>query len=131
ISAAREVNDSKPEAVLRKTLAVAERFKAPRVAALGVAFKANIDDLRQSPSRGIVGRLADSLDEGTVMVVEPNINELPEELAHRANVQLTELDEAIDEADVVLLLVDHTPFRNVDAERLQTKVVIDTKGLWR
>src|SRR5699024_1164445 len=130
-STARKVNDSKPEAVLRKTLDVAERFKAPRIAALGIAFKANIDDLRQSPSREIVGRLADSLEDGTVMVVEPNIEQLPEEFAGQANVHLADLEEAIDKADVVLLLVDHAPFRNVDTEALQTKIVIDTKGLWR
>src|SRR5699024_5287491 len=105
ISTAREVNDSKPGAVLHKTLEVAERFKAPRIAALGIAFKANIDDLRQSPSRDIVGRLAKSLEDGTVMVVEPNIEQLPQELAGRENVHLTELDDAIAEADVVLLLV--------------------------
>src|SRR5699024_83180 len=131
ISTARKVNDSKPEAVLRKTLDVAERFKAPRIAALGIAFKANIDDLRQSPSREIVSRLADSLEDGTVMVVEPNIDQLPEELAGRDDVLLAEMDEAVDKADVVLLLVDHAPFRSVDPERLKTKIVIDTKGLWR
>ena len=131
ISTAREVNDSKPEAVLRKTLAAADRFKAPRVAALGIAFKANIDDLRQSPSRTIVDNLADSLDNGTVLVVEPNITQLPEELESRANVQLRELDDALEQADIVLLLVDHAPFRNVDPDQLQSKVVLDTKGLWR
>lgn len=131
ISTARQVNDSKPDAVLRKTLSAAERFKEPRIAALGIAFKANIDDLRQSPSREIVRRLADSLGDGFVMVVEPNIEHLPEELAERPNVRLIELDEAIEEADVVLLLVDHAPFRNVDPEKLHTKLVIDTKGVWR
>src|SRR5699024_2713889 len=99
ISTARKVNDSKPEAVLRKTLDVAERFKAPRIAALGIAFKANVDDLRQSPSREIVGRLAHSLEDGTVMVVEPNIEQLPEEFAGQANVHLADLEEAIDKAD--------------------------------
>ena len=94
ISTARRVNDSKPDAVLQKTLEIAERFKAPRIAALGIAFKANIDDLRQSPSRTIVGNLAEKLSEGTVLVVEPNIDELPSELAERSNVELTELDTA-------------------------------------
>ncbi|MGO1925466.1 MAG: UDP-N-acetyl-D-mannosamine dehydrogenase [Brachybacterium tyrofermentans] len=131
ISTAREVNDSKPAAVLEKVLSAAERFKAPRVAALGIAFKANIDDLRQSPSRTIVSDLAKSLENGTVMVVEPNIEQLPEELESRANVQLAELDDALEQADIVLLLVDHAPFKNVDPDSLRSKVVLDTKGIWR
>ena len=131
IATAREVNDSKPEVVLEKTLDVAERFKAPKIAALGIAFKANIDDLRESPSRQIVNRLADTVEDGTILVVEPNVDELPAELAGRPNVQLTELDAALDAADIVLLLVDHAPFKQVDQEQLRTKIIIDTKGLWR
>ena len=130
ISTARQVNDSKPDAVLQKTLEIAERFKAPRIAALGIAFKANIDDLRQSPSRTIVGNLAEKLSEGTVLVVEPNIDELPSELAERSNVELTELDNALEQADIVLLLVDHAPFKAVDPESLRSKIVLDTKGIW-
>ena len=130
ISTARQVNDSKPAAVLQKTLEIAERFKAPRIAALGIAFKANIDDLRQSPSRSIVGNLAASLSEGSVLVVEPNIDELPPELAGRSNVELAELDDALDQADIVLLLVDHAPFKTVDPESLRSKIVLDTKGIW-
>ena len=130
ISTARQVNDSKPDAVLQKTLEIAARFKAPRIAALGIAFKANIDDLRQSPSRTIVGNLAESLSEGSVLVVEPNIDELPPELADRSNVELAELDDALDQADIVLLLVDHAPFKNVDPESLRSKIVLDTKGIW-
>ena len=131
IATAREVNDSKPEVVLKKTLDVAERFKAPKIAALGIAFKANIDDLRESPSRHIVNRLADTVEDGTILVVEPNVDELPTELASRPNVKLTELDAALEAADIVLLLVDHAPFKQVDQDQLRTKIIIDTKGLWR
>ena len=116
--------------MLQKTLEIAERFKAPRIAALGIAFKANIDDLRQSPSRTIVGNLAEKLSEGTVLVVEPNIDELPSELAERSNVELTELDNALEQADIVLLLVDHAPCKAVDPESLRSKIVLDTKGIW-
>ncbi|MGP4975932.1 UDP-N-acetyl-D-mannosamine dehydrogenase [Brachybacterium tyrofermentans] len=130
IRTARDVNDSKPDAVLQKTLKAAERFKAPRVAALGIAFKANIDDLRQSPSRDIVGRLADSLEDGTVLVSEPNIEQLPMELAGRPNIELVGLDDALEQADIVLLLVDHVQFKNVDPDSLQAKVIIDTRGIW-
>lgn len=131
IATARGVNNSKPGVVIDKVLERAEKFKAPVVAALGIAFKANIDDLRESPSRDIANDLADKLDGGTVLVVEPNIEELPHDLAGRPNVELAELDDALERADIVLVLVDHDPFREVDREKLQEKVVIDTKGLWR
>ena len=55
---AREVNDAKPEFVLEKTMAKAAKFKEPVIAALGIAFKADIDDLRESPSKAIVERLS-------------------------------------------------------------------------
>ena len=53
------------------------------------------------------------------------------ELAERDNVELTELEAAIERADIVLLLVDHDPFKEIDRELLNEKIVIDTKGLWR
>ncbi|QNN82254.1 UDP-N-acetyl-D-mannosamine dehydrogenase [Brachybacterium sp. Z12] len=131
IRTAREVNDSKPELVIEKVLEKADRFTNPTVAALGIAFKANIDDLRESPSRNIAGALAEKLTEGTVLVVEPNVDELPAELAAKDNVELTELSSALERADIVLLMVDHAPFKEVDRDLLQEKIVIDTKGLWR
>lgn len=131
IATARNVNDSKPEKVLEKVIAQADRFKSPTIAALGIAFKANIDDLRESPSKDIALALADRLEDGTVLVVEPNIDELPREFAGKANAQLAELEDALERADIVLVLVDHDPFKDVDPTSLQEKVVIDTKGLWR
>ena len=131
IATAREVNDSKPEVVLDKVMERAERFKNPTVAALGIAFKANIDDLRESPSRSIAGALADRLVDGDVLVVEPNIGELPPELAAKGNVRLAELREAVEAADIVLLLVDHNSFKEIDRSSLQEKIIIDTKGIWR
>ena len=131
IATARNVNDSKPQLVINKALSHADGFKKPTIAALGIAFKANIDDLRESPSRNIANELAERLNEGTVLVVEPNVEELPKELAERSNVELAELDDAIERADIVLVMVDHDPFKDYDLEKLQEKVVIDTKGLWR
>jgi UDP-N-acetyl-D-mannosaminuronic acid dehydrogenase len=131
IATARAVNDSKPETVIAKVLKNADRLKQPTVAALGLAFKANIDDLRESPSKDIALALTERLDDGTVLVVEPNIDALPHEFDGRGNVELAALEDAVGRADIVLLLVDHDPFRALDPATLQEKIVIDTKGLWR
>ncbi|WP_454295702.1 UDP-N-acetyl-D-mannosamine dehydrogenase [Salana multivorans] len=133
IRTAREVNDARPRQVINDVLMKAERFKGPRIAALGIAFKPDIDDLRESPARRIVGELAERLPEGTIDVVEPNIDELPSELHGRDNVTLRRLEEAVRDADIVLLLVDHLSFKQADRRKLKLreKVVIDTKGVWR
>ncbi|WP_240372423.1 UDP-N-acetyl-D-mannosamine dehydrogenase [Brevibacterium zhoupengii] len=130
IKTAREVNDSKPGFVLDKVIPQAKRISGVKIAALGLAFKPNIDDLRESPARQIVNRLADKLPEATILAVEPNIDELPSELESRSNVTLTETVGAIEEADIVLLLVDHNEFVNLDQSILAQKIVHDTRGVW-
>lgn len=130
IRTAREVNDSKPQFVLDKLLPQATRINDVRIAALGLAFKPNIDDLRESPARQIVNQLSDELPDATIMAVEPNIDQLPADLAARENVTLTELNEAVKEADIVLLLVDHNEFARIDRSLLAQKIVHDTRGVW-
>lgn len=131
VRAAREINDAKPEWVLNKVLPLADKFKNPVIAALGLAFKPDIDDLRESPALHIAQDLAKRLDVGKILVVEPNVDELPASLADFDNVELAELDAAVTEADIVVLLVDHTEFKEFDREKLQEKLVIDTRGVWR
>lgn len=130
IRLAREVNDSKPDFVLEKIMARAAKFRDPVIAALGIAFKADIDDLRESPSKTIVERLASELPHASILVVEPNIDALPSDLAGRANVTLRETADAVDEADVVVVLVDHQQFKAMDPRALQEKVLVDTKGIF-
>ena len=130
IRTAREVNDAKPGFVLDKLLPQAKRIADVQIAALGLAFKPNIDDLRESPARQIVGRLADELPQANIMAVEPNIEELPSELDARKNVTLTEMNEAVRAADIVLLLVDHNEFVRLDRTLLAQKIVHDTRGVW-
>ena len=125
IRTAREVNDSKPLWVIERVKAAADRFKNPVIACLGLSFKANIDDLRESPAVEIVKTLAHIRD-AKLVLVEPNISLLPAELA--AVGQLTELGTALDMADIVLLLVDHGCFSKIKASHLMEKVVIDTRG---
>lgn len=132
IRTAREVNDGKPDWVVGKVRdAVAGRTDAT-IAALGLAFKPDVDDLRESPARKVVGNLADEFPEASILVVEPHVRELPKELANRRNVELVPLSAAA-KADIVVLLVDHSAFKNADrvALGLVEKVVIDTRGVWR
>lgn len=133
IRTAREVNDGKPEYVISRVKEHASRFKAPRIAVLGLAFKPDIDDLRESPALAIAARLALDVDDATILAVEPNIDRLPRILEERTNVELRDLQSAIAEADIVITLVDHTEFKQADRKplRLREKIVIDTKGLWR
>lgn len=134
IRQSREVNDHKPEWVIGKVheaiAGLRRRQDSVSVACLGVAFKANIDDLRESPSLDIAESLAE--DKGTqILVVEPYIKQLPEALNGRTNVRLLGLAEALDKADIVVLLVDHDDFRGINADALRGKVVIDTRGMIR
>lgn len=131
ISTAREVNDAKPEHVLRKALAAAAEHPHPTIAALGITFKADVDDLRGSPAKDIVHALARELTDGEILVVEPNIDRLPPSFDRVPRVTLTGLEDGLERADVVLLLVDHEPFKTVDVSTLDGKAVIDTRGLWR
>lgn len=128
IATARRVNDSKPEWVLGKVRALASKFKSPVIACLGLAFKADVDDLRESPALHIVEALAN--DTGTLLVVdEPYVKELPVSL-RRANVRKARTEEAIKAADIVVLLVNHRAYSAIDRGALQAKAVLDTRGIW-
>ncbi|MBY4728052.1 MULTISPECIES: UDP-N-acetyl-D-mannosamine dehydrogenase [Burkholderia] len=126
IRTARNVNDAKPHFVYERVRQAASRFREPVIACLGLAFKADIDDLRESPATAIVEALAEHVD-ATLLVVEPNIAVLPASLEGR--VRLCDLNTALAEADVIVILVDHAPFRRMDPVRLQARVVIDTRGV--
>lgn len=130
VRTAREVNDTKPRFVIDKLLPQAKRIDSVQIAALGLAFKPNIDDLRESPACQIVGQLAEELPNANIMAVEPNIGELPSDLEARENVNLTELNDAVRAADIVLLLVDHNEFGRLDRSLLAQKIVHDTRGVW-
>ncbi|MBB2982858.1 nucleotide sugar dehydrogenase [Paraburkholderia tropica] len=126
IRAARTVNDDKPHWVVERAESAAKRFREPVIACLGLAFKANIDDLRESPAVEIAKELGLRFP-GQVVAVEPNVRELPREL--EGVVRLCDMRVVLAEADVIVILVDHAQFKDVDPIRLQAKVVIDTRGV--
>ena len=129
IKTAREVNDGKPDWVIEKVLEAARECGSnPTVACLGLAFKPNVDDLRESPALAITQKLG-NMGSGKIIAVEPHIDALPKELGD-SGVSLAPLDEALAEADVVVLLVDHAQFLKVERPALDGKVIIDTRGAW-
>ncbi len=132
IRTARLVNDSKPNFVLekiRQAIEVTGKEKAElTIACLGLAFKPDIDDLRESPALKIAQQVG-LMGFTKLVLVEPNIDEIP----HGFDVPTTELmdlESALLEADVVVLLVEHMLFKEMDLGVLSGKQVVDTRGIW-
>ena len=125
IRTGREVNDRKPEWVVERVKRKAARFKRPKIACLGLAYKPDIDDLRESPAVHIVERLLADRELGAdVAVVEPYVPSHP-------RFTLVPLDAALADADIVLILCAHKPFRKISPTLLAEKIVIDTCGALR
>lgn len=136
IHTARLVNDGKPlwvvdrvKAAVADCLAVTDkRASEVKIACFGLAFKPNIDDLRESPAVEVAHLIAE-WHAGETLAVEPNVEQLPKSLA--GHVTLTPIAEALQQADVIVMLVDHQQFRAIRPEEIKQTWVVDTKGVWR
>lgn len=132
IRTAREVNNAKPQWVLEKLKAlvadcVVEKNCKPgdlTIACFGLAFKPDIDDLRESPALAITQQIA-RWHKGRVMAVEPNIQTLSLE-----NITLVDTDTALFQADIIVLFVDHTSFKQISIDRVKQKYLLDCRGIW-
>lgn len=130
IRTAREVNDAKPKWVVEQVQAALNDISMDgQIAILGLSFKANIDDLRESPAVGIAENLSASFADRIINIVEPFIDKLPLKLSNRENVKLVDCTQAIERSEIVLLLVDHDDFKVLSPDLLTGKVVIDTRGV--
>ncbi|BBB30257.1 UDP-N-acetyl-D-mannosamine dehydrogenase [Neptunomonas japonica] len=132
IGMAREVNDSKPGWVISKVKEAAGKLVQSgkkedniTLAVFGVAFKPDIDDLRESPALSIAQQLHDQF-KGNLMVVEPNIEVLPDSLINATH---TTKSNAVVEADVVVMLVAHKEFKEMKVSTIQAEV-IDAVGVF-
>ena len=129
IRAAREVNDAKPQVVHDEVARAARALSSPVIACLGLAFKPDIDDLRESPALAIVSKLGRA-NLGRLLVVEPHISALPPPLAQLTGLELAELNQAVAKADIVVFLVNHRAFTAIQLEQLAGKLVVNACG-WR
>lgn len=136
IRTAREVNDYKPEWVVEKVKRAVEGFlkknqrktaKDVTIACLGLTFKADIDDLRESPAVAITKKIAEC-HSGNVIAVEPNIRDLPSTLF--GLVELKSIEQAIPESNIILVLVNHKLFKQISVNIDPQTMIIDACGAW-
>jgi UDP-N-acetyl-D-mannosaminuronic acid dehydrogenase len=126
IHLARKTNDSMPLYVANKVKTICEQqqIKNPKVAVLGLAFKANIDDMRESPSVEVIHHLKELNLELTAF--DPHIKE------QKFPQQSLQLEETLKNADIVLVLTEHDEFKILDPKQMaslvRSKIVLDTKN---
>ena len=125
IRTAREVNDAKPHHVVRHIVELAKPFASPHIGCLGITYKADVDDLRESPSLEIVRQLRKQAI-GEVLVCDPYVSS-----ERFSEFPLHALNDVLARSEILVLLTDHRPFREVPRRVLQEKVVVDTRGIWR
>ena len=133
IRTARLINDSKPSFILDKVnqaiLEMGVKISEISITCLGLSFKPNIDDLRQSPALEIAKKIS-LMSFKKLYLVEPNIFIMPNCFEHDNDIELVNLEFAVNSSDIVVLLVDHNEFNQIDLDLLSDKYVIDTRGIW-
>jgi UDP-N-acetyl-D-mannosaminuronic acid dehydrogenase len=129
IRTAREVNDRKVDYVINRASQLIESHPERRIACLGLAFKANVDDVRESPALAVARQLTKTYGD-RVGIVEPYLSKLPEDLT-KSGARKIELDQALSESGILILLVDHDSFRRVPTESRDGAAFYDTRGIWR
>jgi UDP-N-acetyl-D-mannosaminuronic acid dehydrogenase len=128
IRTAREVNDAKTDHTIAAAAELIESTPGAPVAVLGLAFKANIDDFRESPALRVAETLAQRFG-SRIRIVEPHVMALPLPL-QQAGAALIDLDTALESCPVFVVLVDHDVFRSVPLEERADKLVHDARGIW-
>lgn len=129
IRTAREVNLAKTDHVVAKASDLIDAFPGEKIACLGLAFKPNIDDFRESPAVEVASRLARRYGR-RVKLVEPHARELPMDFAG-TEAELIDIDAALERCGVFIVLVDHDVFKSVPLDERAGKAVYDTRGIWR
>ncbi|MBY8826825.1 UDP-N-acetyl-D-mannosamine dehydrogenase [Hephaestia mangrovi] len=126
IRTARQVNDGKVAHTIAQATALIDAHPGVPVACMGLAFKANIDDFRESPALKVAEALTARFG-ARIRIVEPYADALPPSLAAAT---LIDLDDAIESCGIMIVLVDHELFKSVPLDERADKVVYDTRGIW-
>ena len=128
IRTAREVNDAKVDYVIERAATMVAAHPGMPIACLGLAFKANIDDFRESPALKVAAALAERFGD-RLHIVEPYAEKLPAAFDGTA-ARLTDIDTAIETCPIMVVLVDHDIFKSVPLDERADKIVYDTRGIW-
>ena len=129
IRTSREVNDSKITSTVDRAIALIEDKPSANVACYGLAFKANVEDMRESPALEIAARLVTRYG-SRIKIVEPHIAELPTDLAGRG-AELVDSEQALRTCEIAVLLVDHDQFKTIPLADRRHLAVLDTRGIWQ
>jgi UDP-N-acetyl-D-mannosaminuronic acid dehydrogenase len=125
IRTAREVNNAKPHHVIGQVMKLVKAMGRPTIGCLGLTYKADVDDLRESPSVEIFHELlAHSGCE--VLACDPCVDR-----PGFTDFKLHSLETVLDRSDIIVLLTDHKPFYDIPVSILKQKVLVDTRGIWR
>lgn len=127
IATARNINNYKSHWCAEKVKSTMLEFELkkgykPVVAMMGLAFKPNIDDLRESPAKNIVGMVLQMCNNADILIVEPNVTE-------NKQFKLTPYQEAFDKADIVVMLTAHDQFKTLPWD--DSKIILDFCGIYK
>jgi UDP-N-acetyl-D-mannosaminuronic acid dehydrogenase len=128
IRTAREVNDAKVGYTIGRAEALIESLPGVPVACMGLAFKANIDDFRESPAMKVASHLAHRFGD-RIRIVEPYADALPPAF-DGSGARLIDVDAAIEDCPIFIVLVDHEIFKSIPLDERADKRVYDTRGIW-
>lgn len=128
IRTARNVNDGKVDHVIARATEIISANPSLKVGCMGLAFKANIDDFRESPALKVAEQLAHDFG-ARVSIIEPYASSLPHEF-NGTGAQLIDIDTALLECDILVTLVDHDAFKAIPLAERADKIVYDVRGIW-
>ncbi|MBL93689.1 MAG: UDP-N-acetyl-D-mannosamine dehydrogenase [Alphaproteobacteria bacterium MarineAlpha3_Bin5] len=128
IQTARNINDNMPEKIVNRIIDMLPSLDS-NICCLGLTYKGNVNDLRGSPAVRVIQLLINQV-KGNIYVSEPYINTLPPTLSNEKRISLVNTKAAIDHSAVVVLLTDHQEFIDLRHQIPETKIRIDTRGVW-
>jgi UDP-N-acetyl-D-mannosaminuronic acid dehydrogenase len=128
IRTARTVNDGKVDHVIARATDMIAANPTLKVGCMGLAFKANIDDFRESPALKVAEQLAHKFG-ARISIIEPYASSLPSEFDGTA-ARLIDIDTALLECDILVTLVDHDAFKAIPLAERADKIVYDVRGIW-